>query len=106
MATFQENSRISRSGDVSRNGRGMRAADVVDDDVDPAELLHGDLGQAGDRVEVAEVGRHDDGPATDRLDLGGDGVELLLRARRQHDVGARLGERDARRRRRCPGPRR
>ena len=97
VATFHENSRMSRLGRRVEERAGHRAADVVDDDVDAAELLRGDVGQAGHRVEVAEVGRHHDRLAAERLDLLGDRVELLLRARRQHDVGAGLGERERRR---------
>ena len=52
-----------------------------------------DVGQAGHRVEVAEVGRHHHRLPAERLHLRGDRVELLLRARRQHDVGAGLGQR-------------
>ena len=75
---------------------GHGAADVVHDDVDAPELLGGDVGEAGDRVEVAQVGRHDDRLPAERLDLLGHRVELLLRARREHDVGARLGQRQRR----------
>ena len=45
-------------------------------------------------VEVVEVGGHHHGPAPGRLDLLGHLAELLLGARRDDDVGARLGQGD------------
>ena len=57
---------------------GHRAADVVDEHVDPAERLGRGVGEAGDRVEIGQVGRDDDGPATGRLDLRRHGAELFL----------------------------
>ena len=92
VATFQRELRDQalRRGVEERPRH--RATDVVHDDVDPPELLLGHVGQAGDGVEVAQVGRHDHGPAAEGLDLRGDGVELLLGARGQQHVGAGLGE--------------
>ena len=73
------------------NGRGMRAARVVDDDVDAAELGHRLRDEVFERFVVVRVARdHERAPAEAAHDLG-DLVELLLRARREHDVGARLG---------------
>ena len=43
------------------------AADVVDHGVEAAELVVRRLREAGDRVEVAEVGRDDDRLAAERL---------------------------------------
>ena len=60
--------------------------DVVHQGVDPAEF-----GQAGRSQVLAlpgfgHVGGHDQGLAADRLDLGGDTLEHLPSASRQHDV--------------------
>ena len=85
---------------------GERAADVVDDRVDAAELVVRRLREPGDRVEVAEVGGYDEGPAPGGPDLLRDPVELLLGPRRDDHVGAGLGQRDRRSRLRGRGPRR
>ena len=74
------------------------AADVVHDDVEPAELLLGRVGEGGDRVEVAEVGLDDDRPASERPDASGHLVELMGRARRDEDVGTGFGQPEGRRR--------
>ena len=44
-----------------------RAADVVHDDVEPAELVDRGVDQALDRAEIGEVGGHDDRAATELL---------------------------------------
>ncbi len=51
-------------------------------------------GQAGDRVEVAEVGRDDERASSGARTSVGDGLELVGGARGDHHVGAGLGERD------------
>jgi hypothetical protein len=71
-----------------------RAAHVVDHGVDAAELVVRRLREPRDRVEVAQVGRDDDGLPAGGPDPVGDLLELLRRARRDHDVRARLGEGD------------
>ena len=53
-----------------------RPADVVDDRVEPAELVVRRLREAGDRVGVAEVGRDDERAAAGGPDPLGDGLEL------------------------------
>ena len=62
--------------------------------VEPAEGVDGGLRERGHLVEVAQVGGHDDRLASQCLHLGGDLVQLLLRAGGQDDVGAGLGERE------------
>ena len=82
-----------------------RRALVVPTDVDDEERLAAladtaarELGlrhvdERGETLEVVRVARDGDGPATERRHLRRDLVELGLGARRDHDVGARLGER-------------
>jgi hypothetical protein len=81
-----------RLGAHERRGHG--AADVVDDDVQTAELVLGGLREAGSRLQVVEVQRYDQGPPASRLDLGCDLAELLFGTGRDDDVGAGLGEGD------------
>src|SRR5690606_33820079 len=71
-----------------------RPADVVHDDVEPAELVDRGVGQAGGRVEVAEVGLDDVRPPAG----GGDPVGHLRELRGvpggDHHVRTGLGEGD------------
>src|SRR5690606_20735039 len=78
------------AGLEQRPGRG--AADVVHDDVDPAELGGGGVDQRPHGIEVAEVALHGDGPAAERLDLGAHRRQRLGGAGGDDDVGADLGE--------------
>ena len=74
---------MRRRGEVSRNGRGIEPPTLFTTMSMRPKASLAALGQAGDGVEVAQVGRHDDGLAADGLDLRGHRVELLLgRARR------------------------
>ena len=73
-------------------GVGDGATDVVDDRVEPAELVVRRLSQPGRGVEVAQVGGYDERPAAGRLDPVGDLDQLRLVPRRDDDVGTRLGE--------------
>ena len=70
-----------------------RAARVVDDDVDAAELVDASAPtmSATASLSLTSAGHHERAPAA-AADVVGDGVELFLRARREHDVGARFGE--------------
>ena len=72
---------------------GHRAAGVVHDDVDAAELRDRARDDLLEHVVVVDVGRDDERLAAGGAHVGGDLVELLLRARGQDDVGARVGER-------------
>ena len=69
------------------------AAHVVHDDVEPAELVEGRLGQRGHEVEVGQVARHHDGTPAGGLHLRRHLAQLVLGPGGQHDVGARLGQR-------------
>src|SRR6266481_4675047 len=71
-----------------------RRARVVDHDVDPTHLLRGALDQRLDRVLLAHVHRLAEGAAAELGDLGHHGLEVLLLAAADHDIGARLGELD------------
>ena len=87
--------RLLEVGDVGVEERVRDgAADVVDDRVEPAELVVRRLREAGDRVGVAEVGRDDERPPAGVADPLGDLLELVRGARGDDDVGAGLGERD------------
>ena len=70
-----------------------RATRVVDDDVEPAQLLHGARDDVDDRVVVVDVGRQHDRLPAEPTNIGRDLVELFLRAGREHDVGTRVRER-------------
>ena len=73
------------------------AADVVHDDVDPAQLLLRRLREPGDGVQVGEISGHDHRAPAGGLDRGGHLVQLRLGAGRDDDVGTGLGEGDGRR---------
>ena len=62
---------------------GHRAADVVHDDVEPAELARRRRRPALDRVDVGQVGGHDHGATAERRDLRRDLVELRQRCGRR-----------------------
>ncbi len=68
-------------------------AHVVDDDVEPAELVVRRLSQRGHEVEVGQVPGDDDGAASRRLHLLRDLPQLVLRAGGQDDVRPGLGQR-------------
>src|SRR5215470_13563563 len=69
-----------------------RRARVVDHDVDAPHLLRGALDQALDGVFLAHVHRLAEGAAPELLDLLHHGLEVLLLAAADHDIGAGLGE--------------
>ncbi len=68
------------------------AADVVDHDVDTAELSARDRRQFGDGREVGEVARDGDRPALERFHAVGHFVEVRGRARGDDHVRAALGQ--------------
>ena len=81
-------STASVGGEVDRRG-------VVDDDVDPAEAVHGGADGAGDVVVVADIADQRQRPAAGGLDLFGGGVDGALQLGvglaglgQQHHVGA------------------
>jgi hypothetical protein len=69
-----------------------RPADVVDDDVEPAEGVVGGRGQGGDGIEVVQVGRNHHGPTAGRLDPARHLAELLDGPRRDDHVGPGFGQ--------------
>ena len=70
-----------------------RAAGVVHDDVDAPELLEAGGRERLDVRVLVHVGRaRTRARRPKRADVGGDGLELLRRPRREHDVGAGLGQ--------------
>src|SRR5207248_4898176 len=71
---------------------GLGAADVVDDDVDPAELAHRRVDESVQVVGVAQIARHDRGAPTPLGDGAGDLLELFFGAGRDDDVGAGFGQ--------------
>ena len=81
---------VPDAGVHERAGGG--APHVVDHDVDAPEGVDRGLGQAGHGVEVGQVGRDHDRPATQPLDGGGHLAQLLGAAGRHDDVGAHLGQ--------------
>ena len=85
---------------------GHGAAGVVDDDVDAAELGHRPGDDVFDGFVVVDVARDHERAPAEAADLLGDRVELLLGARREHDVGAGFGVGPRGLRRRCRGRRR
>ena len=68
---------VEVEGLLQATGRGVQerpghgAPDVVDHQVEPPERVTGPLDEGRHGLEVAQVGRHDDGPAPGRLDLLG-----------------------------------
>ena len=70
-----------------------RAARVVDDDVEPAELGDGLVDQSRDRFGVVHVERDHQRPAAEGGDVRRHFLELLLGAGGQHDIGTGFGER-------------
>ena len=91
---------VEAEGLLEEAGRGVEerpghgAPHVVHDDVEPAELAPGPLGQRGHEVVVGEVARNDDGPPPRLLDLLGHHAQLRLGAGGQHDVRTGLGQGD------------
>ena len=75
-------------------GVGHAAADIVDDDVEPAELLDGLSRQFRGGLRLGEVCDDDVRAAAGRLDLGGHRLQLRLGARGDQDVCTHFGERD------------
>ena len=70
------------------------SAGVVDHDVHATHVLRGALHQALDRVFLADVDGLAEGATPELLDLLHHGVEVLLLAAADHDVGAGPGELD------------
>ena len=71
---------------------GHGATDVVDDQVEPAEGIASVLHQPGHGIEVAQVGRHNDGPAPGGPHLCGHFFELVDAAGRDDHVGPCFGQ--------------
>ena len=82
----------ARSGLHERRGHG--ATDIVDDDVEPAELLLGSRDENGRRFGIRSVQRQCDGAPAGGSDRGRDLVELRLGTGGDHHVSASLGESD------------
>ena len=74
--------------------RAEGGAGVVDHDVDASHLLRGALDQRLDGVLLAHVHRLAEGAPPELLDLLHDGLEVLLLAAADHDIGAGPGELD------------
>ena len=72
-------------------GAWHRAPQVVDDDVDPAQLVPGGLGQRAHDLDVGEIPRDDDRPTTGGLNLLGHIAQLLL-GPGGYDDGSGLGQ--------------
>ena len=71
----------------------VHAERVVDEHVEPAELVDGAGDERRDLLGVDEVGRHRERPAAVGLDLGLHLGEVVGVAGRQHDGGALPGQR-------------
>ena len=67
---------------------GARAAGVVHHHVDASELRHRPVDELLEVRGLAHVARHDDGATSRGTHVGSHLVELVLRARRDHHVGA------------------
>ena len=104
--TLKWNERSKKPGLVSRNGRGIVPPALFTTMSMPAELGDGAGDDLLEHVVVVDVGGDDERFASGGAHVGGDLVELFLRARREHDVGAGVGERAGDRQRRCRGRRR
>jgi hypothetical protein len=91
---------LERVRQVPRLGREERPrhgpAEVVHDDVHPAERIDRGGGQPRGRVEIGQVGGHHDGPPPGGLDLARHLGQLVLGARRDHHVRPGLGQGDGR----------
>ena len=83
---------FEEAGRGVEQGAGHGAPEVVDDDVQPAQLVPGRLGQRAHQVDIGEIAHHDHGPPAGGLDLRGHLAQLLLGPGGQDDVGARLGQ--------------
>jgi hypothetical protein len=83
---------LEEAGRGVEQGTGHGAPQVVDDDVDPAQLVPRRLGQRAHELDVGEIPHDDHGPPTGGLDLRGHLAQLLLGAGGQDDVGAGLGQ--------------
>ena len=81
---------LSKSSSLTsvRLGVERRHARVVDEDVDPAELGVGDVGERLDVVPVADVTRPSDRPSPEPAGLGGHLVACRLLPTDDDDVGA------------------
>jgi len=73
-------------------GLGRRAADVIDDDVDPAEVLHRPLGEVCECLGLGGVAGDDERLAPELAHFFGYGLELVDAARGQDQVGPVFGE--------------
>ena len=92
VSTLKLNARLMNPVEVSSSGRGVVPPTLLTTMSSRPNTSLRHRRQRGDRVEVAQVRRHDVGAAAQCLDLWRDGSELLFGACRQHDVGARLGK--------------
>ena len=73
-------------------GTGHGAPQVVDDDVNAAQLVLGGLGQRAHEVDIGEIAHDHNGPAPGGLDLHRHLAQLLLGPGGQDDVGTRFGQ--------------
>src|SRR5205814_5606918 len=83
---------LEEAGTGVEEGPRHRSARVVHDDVDPTELGDRTSNDVLENVVVVHVGGDDERFAAGGAHVGRDLVELVLRARSQHDVRARIGE--------------
>jgi hypothetical protein len=82
-----------RRGEIEERRRGARDASVVEEDVQAAEETHGRRHERRDLRVAPEVGQHDLGPDPVRGRFLGRPAEIRGAPRRQHEVGAGLGQR-------------
>ena len=69
-------------------GADETAADIVDEDVDGAQLVDDLAMERGGLIGVGHVGHYADGLDSERLELGSGGVEGFTRASADGDVHA------------------
>jgi hypothetical protein len=79
-------------GVLARGGVRRAQAGVVDQDVDPAELVHAGLHDLGAVLDRRHVGGHRDAAAPQPLDGGAGLLQALDAAGGDDDVGAGLGQ--------------
>ena len=84
---------FEKAGRRIEEGARHGAAHVVDDDVEPAELVVRGLGERRHQVEIGQVAGDDDGATPRRLHVLRHLAELLLRAGGEHDVRPGLSQR-------------
>ena len=93
-STLNLNAASTLRGLVARTGRGSHPPALFTSTSIRPSFARGPFDQRLQLLGVGHVGRDRDRPAPAVADPAGDGVEVFLRARREHDVGPRFGERD------------